>query len=281
MDEEVGRIRKNERLAINRKDFEEEYLGWIHSVARDIGYKLSLMEPNLRAVAIESYRELEDPHTVFRSAPESILTLAGDTGSAYIFVETDAVSIFPSLYSSSPQILDYALAMNRRYYFRGLWFSIISLNSVYIRESTDRMLAFALEHEFEMNRLYFERTADQKALAPDEKRLIFETAKKSAAEKLGVAPDELVREEMLMLRLSDSQILIPKPYAEMALLCYLEDNFGVLKGKGVKSKSAEEEVFGAGLYGEFMGWADFSHRTYRIFVREIVDSLQETYRGYA
>jgi hypothetical protein len=52
--------------------------------------------------------------------------------------------------------LDFAVAMNRRLFFQGLWFHIISLNSEYIRKSSDRLLTFALEHEFEMNRIYQE-----------------------------------------------------------------------------------------------------------------------------
>lgn len=238
------------------------------------------MEPAKRESLIESYRQLENPQSVFHAAPDRVKKLAGERLKTFVLVETDAVSFFPSLYSPSPIILDYAVAMNRRFYCRGLWFSIISLNSQYIEQTTDRMLAFALEHEFQMNNLYDEATTNLRSLSPEEKRQIYETALRESAEKLDITQEEMVEEEMLMLQFSNTQPLIPKPYAEMALLCYLEDGFEMLEKFGAMSKSLEEDTFGRGLYEEFRGWADFSYRTYHLFVREILSNLEESYRGY-
>jgi hypothetical protein len=74
--------------------------------------------------------------------------------SNFIVPETDAVTFFPSVYSSAPAILDFAVAMNRCIFCEGLWFPIIALNSACIQQSSDRMLCFALEHELEMNHIY-------------------------------------------------------------------------------------------------------------------------------
>gem|GEM_PF-1780035 len=43
-----------------------------------------------------------------------------------------------------------AFKMNRRFYCQGLWFSVMSLNTEYVRQASDRMLTFVLDHEFEM-----------------------------------------------------------------------------------------------------------------------------------
>jgi hypothetical protein len=266
--------------AINREYFEKEYKSWILSVSKDISYKLGLMDPEKRKSLIESYKQLENPLSVFNDASERLNELAGEKLRTFILVETDAVSFFPSLYSPSPIILDYAVAMNRRFYCKGLWFSIISLNSQFIEQTTNRMLSFALEHEFQMNNLYDEATTNLRSLSPEEKRQIYETAYRGAVEKLSITPEEVAEEEMLMLKLTNTQPLIPKPYAEMALLCYLEDGFDTLEKFGHPSNSAKEDKFGRELYGEFSGWADFSHRTYHLFVREIVNNLEESYRGY-
>lgn len=266
--------------AINRESFEKEYKSWILSVSKDISYKLSLMDPDKRESLIKSYKRLENPLSVFNDAPKRVKDLAGERLKTFILVETDAISFFPSLYSSSPIVLDYAVAMNRRFYCRGLWFSIISLNSEFIEQATDRMLSFALEHEFQMNNLYDEATTNLRSLSPEEKRQICLAAYGGAVEKLSITPEEVAEEEMLMLQFINTQPLIPKPYAEMALLCYLEDGFDMLEMFGHQSKNAKEDKFGMELYEEFRGWADFSSRTYHLFVREIINNLKESYRGY-
>jgi len=67
----------------------------------------------------------------------------------------------------------------------------------------------------------------------------------------------------------------------MAILSYLEENFDQLKDLGVKSRNEDEDAFGSGLYREFLGWSDFSRRTYHRFVMEIDHEVNEAHRGYA
>jgi len=225
---------------------------------------------------------MEDPLKVFRplSNPGRIADLAGKHADGYILVETDAVTFFPSMGSHNPGALDYAVAMNRRYFFRGLWFSIISLNCEYLSRTPDGTLAYALEHEFEMGRLYQEAFGEMRKLSPGEKLQISQAAQKASVDKTRISLADLIDEEMLMLKLSSSQPAIPKPYAETALLAYLEDNFSKLEVFGSKSRDDEEEAFGAELYAEFDGWSLFSRESYRLFVREVIQGLREAYRGY-
>jgi hypothetical protein len=225
---------------------------------------------------------MKDPSKVFRPLSDQarIRRLGGDEADGYILVETDAVTFFPSMGSSSSGALDYAVAMNRRYYFEGLWFSIISFNSEYLRQASDRVLAYALEHEFEMGRLYQKAFAEMRKLSPDEKLQISQQAHETSVEKRKVSLEDLIDEERLMLKLSESQPVVPKPYAETALLRYLSDNFSDLEGFGVKSGDDEEDAFGAELYEEFEGWSSFSIESYRLFVRETVMALNEASRGY-
>lgn len=231
---------------------------------------------------LRAYRRMEDSREVFRplSPLGRVLTLAGDEATGYILVETEAITFFPSLASANPSILDYAAAMNRRFYFQGLWFSVISLNTEYVRQASDNMLAFVLEHEFEMGRRYMEISAEMRPLSPEEKLYIGESARKSSAERLNLTLEEMIEEESLMHTLIGSQPLIPKPYAEMALFAYLEDNFEALYKFGVESKDDSESDFGKELYEEFRGWSDFSRRTYSLFVREISQEIKEGDRGY-
>ncbi|MCX6675733.1 MAG: hypothetical protein NTW84_04860 [Methanothrix sp.] len=104
----------------------------------------------------KAYEDFRDPLAVFRPLqdPKRVKRLKGEMISNFIVPETDAVTFFPSVYSSAPAILDFAVAMNRCIFCEGLWFPIIALNSACIQQSSDRMLCFALEHELEMNHIY-------------------------------------------------------------------------------------------------------------------------------
>jgi len=167
---------------------------------------------------------------------------------------------FPSIYT--PLALDFAVAMNRRFFYRGLWFPIIALNSEY------------------MSRIYQEITLNLRALSLGEKRDVTDSAHKISAEKIGITPEELIEDETLMHRLSTTQPLIPKPYAENAMLIYLEDNFSELESYGLPSISPEEKAFGEELLKEFQSWSEFSSKTYELFVREISANIREANKGY-
>lgn len=266
----------------SREEFEKEYRAWLISVSRDAARRLSGLSRPRRESVVKRYRELRDPGNVFwpLSDPERIERLTGGRASSYILVETDAITFFPSIYSSVPGTMDFAVAMNRRFYLRGLWFPIIALNSEYVANSSDKLLTFALEHEFEMARIYEKIALNLKSPSNDEKKDVAETAKKTSVESLNITREGLLEDEKLMIGLSNSQPLIPKPYCETALLLYLKSRLFELEKYGLKSRNQDEEEFGLELYSEFIGWSDFSTATYSDFVREIFGRLRDINSGY-
>jgi hypothetical protein len=268
--------------AINRDGFEREYRAWLVSVAKDVAQQLAGSDPKERERVLQTYREMEDPKRVFRplSDPDRISKIGGEEAKGYILVETDAITFFPSIDSSNPGALDFAVAMNRRYYYRGRWFSIISLNSEYLRRVSDRILAYALEHEFEMGRLYKQAFGEMRKLSPGEKLEISRLAHQASVKKSKISLEDLIDEERLMSSLSESEPVIPKPYAETALLAHLEENFSRLEKFSTESEDDEEDAFGAELYDEFEGWSKFSLQSFRLFVREAAQGVSEVYRGY-
>ncbi len=107
-----------------------------------------------------------------------------------------------------------------------------------------------------------------------------DSAKEISKDRLKITKEELIEDEKLMNRLSKTQPLLPKPYAEKAMLLYLEADLPKLQPFGQKSQSPEEESFGEELYEEFQSWSRFSQETYELFVREIQCNLRDANRGY-
>lgn len=266
----------------DRERFEQEYRDWIRLMSRDAAFRLSALPPVEQEKVLRAYDDFKDPLAVFHrlSQPERVSRLVGERISSFIVIETDAITFFPSVYSSFPGIQDFAVAMNRRFYCQGLWYPIISLNSEYVKQSSDRLLTFALEHEFEMNRIYLEISSSLKALSSDEKRDVAASAHEISRERTRITKEELIEDERLMLRLSRTMPLLPKPYAERSMQLYLESNLSELQAFGQKSRSPEEESFGEELCREFQGWSVFSQETYALFVREIRSNLREANMGY-
>jgi hypothetical protein len=264
----------------DREFFERDYRDWLLLMSRDAAHRLAAMQPERQKAVLKAYSDLKNPKAVFHKLLdfERVKRLSGERISSFIVVETEAMVFFPSIYT--PLALDFAVAMNRRFFYRGLWFPIIALNREYIRQSSDRVLSFTLEHEFEMNRIYQEISLNLRALSPDEKRDVTDSAQKISAQKLSITQEELIEDDKLMHRLSTTQPLIPKPYAESAMLLYLEDNFSELKSYGLPSISPEEEAFGEELFIEFQSWSEFSQKTYEFFIREISANMREANRGY-
>ena len=264
----------------DRERFEQDYKDWLLLMSRDASYRLATMPPSRRSAAIDGYNRLKNPHLVFRHPlnVRRIERIAGERIANFIVVETDAITFFPSIYSSGA--LDFAVAMNRRFFYNGLWFPIIALNSEYIRQSSDRVLAFTLDHEFEMSRIYMEISMNLRSLSPEEKRGVVDSAQNISTERLKITEVELIEDEKLMQDLSSNEPLIPKPYSESAMLIYLEDNYDSLKHYGQKSRDPEEALFGEGLLEEFRGWSEFSRKTYELFVSEVFSNLRDANKGY-
>ncbi len=265
----------------DREFFERDYRDWLLLISRDAAHRLAAMPPDRRNAVLREYSALKNPRAVFHKLRDQsrVGRLGGERLSSFIVLETDAIVFFPSLYS--PAALDFAVAMNRRFFYRGLWFPIISLNSEYILQSSDRVLAFALEHEFEMSRIYQDLSLNLRALSTDEKREVMESAEKNSTKKHSITQEELIEDEKLMHQLSSTQALIPKPYVERAMLLWLEENFSEVKSYGIPSTSPDEEAFGEELLREFQGWSEFSQKTFELFVREISANLRDANIGYS
>jgi hypothetical protein len=270
-----------------RRRFEEDYRCWIRLLSRDAACRLFALQKPLQNEVLRSYHDFRDPGLVYRelSQAERIRGLARERISSFIVIETDAIIISPSISSPLAGAMDYAVAMNRRLFCQKKWYPIISLHSGYIRQSSDRILAFALEHEFEMSRIYQEIFSSpqpaHRRLSSEEKHEIMATALETSKTKLTITPDELLEDEQLMHQLAFTSPLLPKPYAEMAMLHYLKANLPCLEPRGTGSSSPEEEAFGEELAAEFAGWSQFSKETYDLFVREIAANLRDANRGYA
>jgi hypothetical protein len=106
------------------------------------------------------------------------------------------------------------------------------------------MLTFALEHEFEMNRIYQEISSHFRVPTNGEKHDIMYSAKEVSIKRLTTTHGELFENKQLMHQLSRTQPLLPKPYAERAMLLYLAANLSQLSSRGIKSSGTNRESFG-------------------------------------
>lgn len=266
----------------DRHKFQDNYKNWIVAMAREASRRLSLLRPSERDRIARLYRDYRDPRSVLRPVSDvgRLRRLAEDKASLYVLAESDAITFAPSMYSSSPGVLDFAVAMNRRFYYQGLWFPIIAFNSSYINSIGDRLLQFTLEHEFEMSRIYQEISLNHRALSDGEKKEVVDSAQEISQDRLNITPEEIVEDEKAMIRASFASPMIPKPYAETAMLIFLKDHYPELKGPGVQSKSSQEEAFGKELYSDYEGWADFSVRAYRLYLQEVLSGLRDADIGY-
>jgi hypothetical protein len=252
-------------------------------MARNAADRIASMSQARRIAIMKDYRDFRNPSLVFRkiSDIERIMRSASDKISNYIIIETEAIPFYHSIFSIVPETLDFAVAMNRRFFTRRLWLPVIALNSEYIRQSDDRILTFTLEHELEMSRIFHEISLNLSNISKDDKREITERARDISIDRLKISQKDLFEDEKLMNQLSLTQPLIPKPYAEMSMLIFLENNIAELEHFGIPSRNPEEEAFGEILYKEFQEWSDFTQSTYNLFVQEINAHLIDEYRGYS
>ncbi|MCX9011626.1 MAG: hypothetical protein OIN66_10965 [Candidatus Methanoperedens sp.] len=265
----------------SRQEFEDSYTLWIRSAAKDISFALNQLKPEeVRKIIAMSEQYLKEPESVYgRDGLEKVSGLA-PPGVLLLF--TDAVVFSQSIFLRMPSIFDYAVAMNRRYYL-GSWYSIITLNRTYVKEASETMLRYTLEHELLQKEIYEEALmgAEQKKFTPEEKRKISDETLKQAVEKTGITPDELARENQLMLRVSYTSPLLPKPFAEAALYWYMEKNLEEFKEYGKASRAEKEDELGKKLNTDFKEWLDFSVNTYRVFLEDVKKELNYSDYGYA
>ncbi len=265
---------------LSKKKFEEEYTLWIRSAAKDIAFALGQLKPDETAKIISrSEQYLQNPDSVFRA--EGLEAVKNIAPGNILLLTTDAVVFSQSIFVPMPCIFDYAVALNRRYYL-GSWYSIITLNTMYLKEASETMLKYTLEHELLQKEIYEENMRkDARKFSPDEKRKISDDSLTKAIEKSGITREELAKERELMLKISSSSPLVPKPFAETALYMYVEKNLDGLKGFGEASMTEKEERIGKKLNADFKEWIDFSMDVYKIFLYDVKKELNYRDYGYA
>ena len=265
---------------ISREKFEKEYTLWISSAAKDVASALNRLKPGeIRNIISQNEQYLEKPESVFdTSGLDSIRKLAPPD---IVLLSTDAVVFSQSIFAPIAGVFDYAVAMNRRYYL-GSWYSIITLNTMYLEEASETMLKYALFHELLQKEIYEENMRNGvRKFTPPEKRKISNETLNRAIENSGITPDELLQENELMQKVSFHSPLIPKPFAETALYWYMEQNMEELKQYAGASKTEKEEEVGKKLNSDFKGWLDFSNNIYRMFITGVKKELNYLDYGYA
>lgn len=264
----------------SKEKFEEEYTLWISSAAKDIAFTLNQLKPDeIKSIISRSEQYLEEPESVFGTdgiEPARKLVPPG-----ILLLSTEAVVFSQSIFAPYPGVLDYAVAMNRRYYL-GSWYSIITLNAAYVKEASETMLKYALFHELLQKEIYEENLLNEgRKFTHEEKRKISDETRNLSIEKSGITREELVRENQLMLKISYHSPLVPKPFAEAALYWYMVKNLKEFRHFGEASRTEKEDAIGKKLNSDFKGWLDFSTNTYKVFLSDVKKELNYMDSGYA
>lgn len=270
-----------------RKLLEQDYRQWIVLVASDIATSMKNLEiSRIKDVLKRCEQYQRDPPSVYapisgdvRARMEKLVE--SSRLNDILLLSMDAVAFSPSIFIQQINILDYTIAMNRRFFFRIFWFPIIAINHAYIEQADDRMLHFILEHELIQSEMYTMhiRTHGHRLLSSEEKRAINEQAMEQAMERSGITEEEHIREQELMHKITSSSPLVPKPFAETSLYEYLEKHWDDVKHIGVKGETESEKNFEAMISQEY-GWIDFSHETYGLFLSKLKRELDITYLEY-
>jgi len=216
--------------SFSKEKFEEEYTLWVKSAAKDIAFALNQLKPEeIKRIISLNEQYLKEPESVYGT--EGLETVRSLVPANILLLSTDAVVFSQSIFVRMSSIFDYAVALNRRYYL-GSWYSIITLNRTYLKEASETMLRYTLEHELLQKEIYEENLRKGKrAFTYEERRKISDETLNKAIEKTGITKDELEKENQLMLEISLHSPLIPKPFAETALYWYMKKNLEELKNE--------------------------------------------------
>src|SRR3990170_793159 len=241
---------------LSKKEFEKEYTLWIQSAAKDIAFTLNqLKSQELKKIIVQSEQYQKEPESVYGT--DELETVKDLVPSGILLLSTDAIVFSQSIFVPMPSVFDYAVALNRRYYL-GKWYPIITLNKKYLREASQAMLKYTLEHELFQKEIYEEnmRSGIRKFTLGEKRKISDETMNK-AIEKSGITNKELRMEKEIMLKISSVSPLIPKPFAETALYLYVEKNIEVLKDYGMDSRTDKEDKIYPSLEISVQFFSDF------------------------
>lgn len=275
------------RAKFEREQFEQHYRQWITLVASDIALPMRNAERvEIEAVINRCDQYQNDPQSMYTPVPDDLRALMErlvgcDRLQGIMLLSADMVAFAPSMHMQHQNILDYAIAMNRRFFFRVYWFPIIVLNQSFIEQADERMLHFVLEHELIQSEMYTEHVAAHgcRPFSFDEKRAIDGQALHLAVERSGITQDEHIKERELMQEISMSAPPVPKTFAETSLYEYLDRHWEKIKDFGVKGETESEAEFEA-MVSQEHGWIDFSHEIYGLFLAKLKEKLDVTYHEY-
>lgn len=270
-----------------RELFEQNYRQWIISIASEIAVSMRKLDtPRIKELLGRCEEYGQDPPSMYDAISGTVSArmgqmVGGDRLQGILMLSSSAVPFSPSIFMQRLSVLDYTIAMNRRFFFKIGWFSIIVVSQPYIEQATDRMLHFVLEHELIQNAMYTEHVEryGHLFLAPGEKRAIDEKAMQQAIEQSRITEEEHLREQELMDEIATYSPVVPKSFAETSLFEYLEKYWDDVKDLGVKGETESEKEFEA-MISQDSGWLDFSHETYKLFLAGLKRELDLTYLEY-
>jgi hypothetical protein len=270
----------------SRKKFEAEYISWMELAAREIAETLKKLDVNEITKITEFYeKSLEHPASMHlpleKGEEEAIEKFVGKSRvKNTILLKTKALIFAPSILAPSTSSLDYGTAMHRRFFLRGLWFSIIALNEAYIKSATESMLRYMLEHELAQGEIYKELAAQHiKILNSEMKGVVHEEARVKAIQRSAISADELEREKQLILDLSAQFPLVPVHFASASLFKYLEEHWEEVKRFGLASQNEIEKELELSAE-KFADWADSSRDFFKAFLKELRREITMTGAEY-
>ena len=265
----------------NQKKLEAE---WIERAAKEVADTLKNRRVNEIIEIVDFYeKSLAAPASMHMpldtDEEEVIKRLAGnDQLKNTILLKTRALIFSPSILAPSSGSLDYGTAIHRRFFLRGLWFSIIALNEVYIKSASEPMLRYMLEHELAQGKIYKELAAQRiKRLDSDMKRIVHEEARAKAIRISTIPEEELERERQLILDLASKHPLVPAHFASTSLFNYLEENWAEVKQFGLPSQDEIDEELAT---ANFSARAQSSSDLFKVLIKALRREITMTGAEY-
>jgi hypothetical protein len=267
---------------LNRKKFEAEYIAWVENAAKEIAETLKTLDVSKISEIIEFHdKKFGLPASMHQpldsEEKQTVEELIGkDRLKDTIVLKNRALIFAPSILVPSSTSLDYGTAMHRRFFLRGLWFSIIALNEAYLKSASELMLKYIFEHELAQGELYKELAEHQVGnIGSEIKGAVHEEARIKAIRQSAISEDEVERERQLILKLSTEYPVVPVQFASASLFMYLEENLEELKQFGVASKNEKEKELEPEAQ-KISDWTDFALNLFELFLTALKKEMTMT-----
>jgi hypothetical protein len=279
----VSTVDGNEEI---QRRYEAEYIAWLQIAAKEIAAILKKLDTD-RINSIVTFYEDYINHPASLHLPleggeeETVEHLIGkDRIEKIIFLKTKALIFAPSILAPFTSSLDYGTAMHRRFFLKGLWFSVIAMNEAYIKSATETMLRYMIEHEIALGE-YYKKLAmrNVEVLTPVMKGAIHEEMRREAIIRSGIADEEVEQERKLIIDLSAQYPLVPVHIASASLLRYLEENWEEVKPFGLASENEIEKELELSTE-KLTEWYDLSINAFKFFVAELKREITMTGAEY-